>query len=99
MKKDFSRWIESRSTDIDELFAMLADQQLAADEQLPDTGIGLEWERMLSARFIRGEEYGTRASTVYLVDHQGVATFVEKSFDEKGRESGRKEFRFALAEA
>ena len=97
LKKEFGRWVQSGSTDLEKLFAMLADRQLAADERLPDTGIGLEWERALSARFIRGEEYGTRASTIFLVDRHRQATFIEKSFDEKGEESGRKDFRFPLA--
>ena len=77
---------------------LLADRRLASDDRLPDTGIGLEWERTLSARFIRGEEYGTRASTIFLVDRHRQATFIEKSFDEKGEEAGRKEFRFPLPE-
>lgn len=40
-----------------------ADEQLAADSELPDTGIDIAWERQLSAVFIRGQLYGTRAMT------------------------------------
>ncbi len=98
IKKDFRHWIGSNATDIEPLFDMLADRQLADDDQLPDTGIGREWERSLSARFVRGEEYGTRASTVFVVDRQDTATFIEKSFDHNGDEAGRREFRFALTE-
>ncbi|MBL0141936.1 MAG: NRDE family protein [Betaproteobacteria bacterium] len=46
------------------LFAMLSDTATAPDSQLPDTGVGLERERMLSPVLIAGAEYGTRASTV-----------------------------------
>ena len=35
------------------LFGLLADRTPAPDEALPDTGIGLEWERLLSTAFIR----------------------------------------------
>ena len=97
-KQDLSAWVESGQTDHGLLFELLADREIAPDDQLPDTGIGLEWERALSARFIRGEKYGTRASTVYLVDYDDNALFIEKSFDEKGEEKEIQEYRFALSE-
>ncbi|WP_290788943.1 NRDE family protein [Halomonas sp.] len=50
------RWPE------DALTAM-ADPRPADDDQLPETGVGLEMERMLSSPFIVGERYGTRAMT------------------------------------
>jgi uncharacterized protein with NRDE domain len=31
---------------------------------LPDTGVGLEWERILSPMFIESPAYGTRSSSV-----------------------------------
>lgn len=43
--------------------AAFADEQLAADSELPDTGMGIAVERQLSAAFIRGQHYGTRATT------------------------------------
>ncbi len=48
----------------DPLFAMLSDATPAPDTQLPDTGVGLERERMLSPILITGTDYGTRTSTV-----------------------------------
>ena len=97
-KRDFSTWLESGSTEVEALFSLLADCELAPDDLLPDTGIGIAWERTLSARFIRGEKYGTRATTLFLVDREGKALFIEKSFDEQGREKGGAEFRFNLPE-
>lgn len=47
------------------------------DHQLPETGVGLELERMLSAINIRGEEYGTRVSTVIVVDSHGKVNVAE----------------------
>ncbi len=96
-KEDFKKWLAAASTDSDRLFALLADRTLAPDGQLPDTGVGLEWERALSARFICGDDYGTRASTLFLVDRSGVATFSEKSFDHRGKEAGLRTFRFPLS--
>jgi len=63
------------------LLALLADDRPAADEELPATGVGLDWERRLSPVFIRAENYGTRASTLILVDRAGRARFVERTFD------------------
>jgi uncharacterized protein with NRDE domain len=50
------------------LLALLEDDRIAADPELPDTGIGLARERALSPAFIRLPEagYGTRCSTVLL---------------------------------
>ena len=75
-------------------FPILEDRSPAADEELPDTGVGLELERVLSAPFIRAQEYGTRSSTVLLVEHTGSVTFVERSFNP--RDESRKEARYEL---
>jgi uncharacterized protein with NRDE domain len=77
------------------LFAALADEQVAPDAQLPDTGIGLERERLLSAAFIRGEAYGTRASTVVAIGHDGLGVIVERRFGPSGRFDGETMLRFA----
>ena len=82
--------------DIPAIFSLLADQTTAPDEQLPDTGIGLECERLLSSKFIVGEGYGTRASTVLMLSAQGKVTFIEQTFLEGGREGPLKHFNFAL---
>ena len=62
------------------LFDLLADRSEAPDHELPDTGVGLSRERQLSAVFISGERYGTRASTVVLVDKQGGVLFMRTQF-------------------
>lgn len=67
------------------LFEVLADRSVAPDHELPDTGVGLQRERELSSIFISGERYGTRASTVVLVDKNGGALFIERSFGPGGK--------------
>lgn len=47
---------------------------------LPDTGVPLEWERLLSAVFVRSADYGTRASTVLMRQRNGPGILVERSF-------------------
>jgi len=63
------------------LFRLLADRSIAPDEALPKTGVGLEWERILSPIFIVSPTYGTRSSTVLLIDRDDQVTFVEKTFN------------------
>lgn len=60
------------------LLDLLADDQVAADDVLPETGLPLDWERALSALFIRHGAYGTRTSTVVLGRADGSLRFVEK---------------------
>jgi uncharacterized protein with NRDE domain len=61
------------------LWEMLADRVIAADDDLPDTGVGSERERLLSAPFIRSDVYGTRASTVLTIARDGEVRLVERS--------------------
>src|SRR5262249_45569630 len=70
------------------LFSALADPHGYPDDLLPDTGIGLERERWLSSAFISGERYGTRASTVVAIGHDGRGVVVERRFGPFGREEG-----------
>jgi len=70
----------SDSVNMDSLFDVLYDQIPAADDELPDTGFDLEWERVLSSPFIVTPTYGTRASSVLLLDTDGHVKFTERSF-------------------
>ena len=62
-------------------FDLLADDEIVPDEHLPATGVSLEWERRLSAVFVRSPDYGTRASTLLLRSGAGCGVLVERSFD------------------
>lgn len=81
----------------DALLALLADRDLAEDHLLPQTGIGPDWEKKLSAAFIVAEGYGTRASTVLIIGGDGEVRFRERSFGENGVLVEDRMFRFALA--
>ena len=65
----------------DALFDLLANRVVAPDADLPQTGVTLEWERMLSPMFIKSPGYGTRASTVLMAARNGRIRFVEKVFN------------------
>ncbi|HRI78680.1 MAG TPA: NRDE family protein [Cyclobacteriaceae bacterium] len=64
-----------------ELMDILYDGVIASDDQLPITGIGLERERALSSMFIKTSGYGTRCSTVILVEQNNHVTFSERVYD------------------
>lgn len=81
---------------IEGLFRVLADGYRPEDAKLPDTGVGLEWERLLSSAFIKSPDYGTRSSTVFLVDGERRAHFIERSFGAEGAPLGAVEFEFQL---
>jgi uncharacterized protein with NRDE domain len=98
-----SNWLASRAStsrrpDISPLFAALADNATAADALLPDTGVGIELERFLSSPFIVGNDYGTRASTVLLIDDDD-ACLTERRFGPGGVAAGESVLRFAVRDA
>lgn len=67
------------------LFALLADRHIPPDPQLPQTGINLEWERILSPMFISSPVYGTRSSTILLIGKNRRIKFVEKIYNDKSQ--------------
>jgi uncharacterized protein with NRDE domain len=79
--------VQHGSIEPEKIFAALSDPVPFADNLLPDSGIGLERERMLSPLFIENEVYGTRSSTVVLADRNGSVTFIERVFDHSSRTS------------
>lgn len=92
-----AQWLESPASRDDEpdlsmLWNALADPHKAADDALPDTGVGIELERHLSSPFIVGDTYGTRASSVLLV-RAGQARLVERRFGPQGVPIGGSDLR------
>lgn len=77
-------WSQTDASDPTAMWNALADEQIADDEDLPNTGVGLELERMLSPAFIRGPQYGTRASTLIAIDYEGRGWISERRFGPDG---------------
>lgn len=87
-------WLESPASSrevtaaaLEPLFSALADTLPAPDGALPDTGVGLEMERWLSPPFVRGERYGTRCSSVVLVEPESIV-FAERRYGPDGVPQG-----------
>jgi uncharacterized protein with NRDE domain len=72
----------------DALLSLLSDPQTAPFAELPDTGVGLATESLLSSVFIASPSYGTRASTALIVNADGTRRMVERSFGPQGGRLG-----------
>lgn len=70
-----------------DLQAMMRDKHRAADAQLPDTGVGLAVERMLSPIFIEGDDYGTRTTSLLFLSAQSYR-FYEQNYHADGSDAG-----------
>ncbi|MCB1569126.1 MAG: NRDE family protein [Xanthomonadales bacterium] len=84
-----------QSPDPSALLDLLRDTTTAPDAQLPDTGFGLERERLLSPIFIVGEHYGTRASTLLEIGEDGRVDLIERSFGPHGVHTATSAWRHA----
>ncbi|MFZ5655089.1 MAG: NRDE family protein [Pseudomonadota bacterium] len=82
----------------DRLLAILGSREQFPDAHLPDTGVGLELERVLSAPFIVSDSYGTRATTVLTIRSDGELRFAEQSYH-RGRATGRRDYRWRIEPA
>lgn len=71
---------DPKPVDPESIFRLLADTRRPADEELPDTGVGLEWERVLSSVFVVSPVYGTRSSALILAERSGRVRFFERTF-------------------
>lgn len=101
VRQRFDAWLsDSAAARVDSLFKILDDRTLAAaDEELPQTGgLPREWERVLSAPFVLHPDYGTRASTVLLLEPSGAGYLAERRFDPHGTRIGDTEFALAAGE-
>jgi uncharacterized protein with NRDE domain len=77
------------------LFELLRDDSLHPDEHLPQTGVPLDWERLLSAAFVKSPTYGTRSSTVFIRDAGGRIVFDEQTWLPGAAIGPRQRFGFA----
>ena len=66
------------------LIGMMHDNSQAKEELLPDTGIGLAREKLLSSRFIASDSYGTRNTSVIQLDKTGTLHWTEQNYNPKG---------------
>ncbi len=100
-KDTLKRLLENnKKVNPENIFAMLRDGVFPPDDLLPDTGVDLEWERTLSPLFITSEIYGTRSSSIVLIERNGEITFMERTFipdNTTTREEKTRKFTFNIS--
>jgi len=97
VRRRFDAWLgDPGNGTAADLFALLDDRNTATTaEELPRTGIPEEWERVLSAPFVLHPDYGTRASTILLLEPSGAGLLAERRFGPGGTLLGETEFHLA----
>ncbi|MBV8854932.1 MAG: NRDE family protein, partial [Sinobacteraceae bacterium] len=98
VRQRFTAWVTAASSERSELFELLADTTRVADAELPRTGLTIEWERILSSPFVAHPQYGTRCSTVLLLEHSGALRLHERRFDAQGSGIGDTEVQLGANE-
>ncbi len=80
-KKELQKAVSNKNIQIEELFELLKNDHKPPEDQLPDTGIPQKWEKAVSSVFIKTETYGTRCSTVLMIDYSNKASFIERRYN------------------
>lgn len=83
-KRLLKPFFEMNNPDADGMLDMLSDPVYPPETELPDTGVGIEWERILSPVFISSDVYGTRSSSVILVGNNRDVVFFERTYNAEG---------------
>jgi uncharacterized protein with NRDE domain len=89
--------LEQSAVSSSALFRLLSDRDEAAPEDLPDTGIGAELERRVSAPFVVSPVYGTRCSTAISLHADGGLRFAERVFTPAGAAAETRYFHVGAA--
>lgn len=95
-KSRLGELLEHKAATPDRLLELLADRTPAAPQDLPDTGIGPERERLISPVFVANPEYGTRCSSVIAIG-RSETHFIERRFDSGGNALETRGFRISAA--
>ena len=77
--------INTDKLDIDQLFNIMMNQDIAEHQHLPETGIPQEWESLLSSIFIVSPEYGTRSTAIILQSRSGEVSIYDRRYHANGK--------------
>ena len=91
--------LEGEQVDPEALLELLADRNIAPGGEPPGFELRLAPELITRMMFIASPEYGTRSSTVMLVERDGGVTFVERQFDAAGMATGTRSHAFRVTTA
>ncbi len=79
-KTALAKAIDTDNLNPSALFKLLSDSSIPGDSMLPNTGVGLEWERILSPLFIKSPSYGTRSSIIMGITPRGEFKVTERTY-------------------
>ena len=82
-KNDLESFLVSGKTGVNDLIHILSNTRIPADAELPQSHLDLETARRTAACFIKGDVYGTRASTALIMSTQQIE-FLEQSYGPHG---------------
>jgi len=91
--------LQNEEVDSEALFELLTDRTLTPGKMPEDFENSDLPEQLMRHYFIVSPVYGTRSSTVLLVDREGNVEFVEREFDSSGRPTGTGRFKFRIEES
>jgi len=94
LNADLAQWLADDPGDPEPLFAALARETPMGDLTADWDPHGPTPEPRLSPVFIRNEAYGTRCSTIVLIDRAGTGHIVERRFDAQGTATGETALHF-----
>ncbi len=80
----------------EEIFNILHNRRTADDQSLPDTGVDIDMERVLSPVFIVSPGYGTRSSTIISIDREDRVQFIERTYIPNSDQTTTVEYEFRI---
>jgi uncharacterized protein with NRDE domain len=82
---------DNAQLDAADLARAMLDRKQAHPDLVPDTGLALTHEVQLSSIFIKGDEYGTRTTTILLATPQQLELY-EHNYDREARACGSRRY-------
>lgn len=80
-KRVLKNALDQDPIEVNTLVSLLANVEIAQDEVLPNTGVGIHLERSLSAQFVKLPNYGTRCSTAIVFHNNEEIDFLERTYE------------------
>ena len=94
-RRELDGWMHDAAAKSDALLEAMTTRDVAADAELPDTGVGLQTERVLAPPFIYRPGYGTRCTT-WLSIRGNSAQIRERRYDDQAQPAGDTELSFSF---
>lgn len=96
-KEKFSEIISNNNIDKEAIFTLLKNRRTYPLDELPETGLSPEMEKAVSSIFIDTGNYGTRCSTLVMIDRQNNVSFTERTFSaDDDKTETEKRFKFKI---